>query len=306
MKKILMLTLGLLAATAISAQTQVIAHRGYHAKSGSYDNTISSLKNAQDLGIYGSECDVNETADGVLVVIHGPMHGKLNVQQNDYATVHAQALANGERIPTLDEYLEQTAKDKATKLIIEIKDHPTPQQETRVVKKTLAAVKKYKLQNQVEYIAFRQHVCDELVKYAPKGTKIAYLNGTLTPEYCKGLGYTGIDYNIGTMKKRPEWIKQCHDLGLTVNVWTVNDTEPAVVHRQRRRLHHNRQSCRGKTPARQITLRQTIHTQRRRPPVTGGDLRRVIYVCTYVSPNAAHCHTRGKYGNQAYGMLNLG
>lgn len=225
MKKILMLTLGLLAATAISAQTQVIAHRGYHAKSGSYDNTISSLKNAQDLGIYGSECDVNETADGVLVVIHGPMHGKLNVQQNDYATVHAQALANGERIPTLDEYLEQTAKDKATKLIIEIKDHPTPQQETRVVKKTLAAVKKYKLQNQVEYIAFRQHVCDELVKYAPKGTKIAYLNGTLTPEYCKGLGYTGIDYNIGTMKKRPEWIKQCHDLGLTVNVWTVNDTE---------------------------------------------------------------------------------
>ncbi|UKI17916.1 MAG: hypothetical protein L6V80_07470 [Bacteroidales bacterium] len=144
MKKILMLTLGLLAATAISAQTQVIAHRGYHAKSGSYDNTISSLKNAQDLGIYGSECDVNETADGVLVVIHGPMHGKLNVQQNDYATVHAQALANGERIPTLDEYLEQTAKDKATKLIIEIKDHPTPQQETRVVKKTLAAVKKYK------------------------------------------------------------------------------------------------------------------------------------------------------------------
>ena len=142
---------------------KVIAHRGYHAKSGSYDNTISSLKNAQDLGIYGSECDVNETADGVLVVIHGPMHGKLNVQQNDYATVHAQALANGERIPTLDEYLEQTAKDKATKLIIEIKDHPTPQQETRVVKKTLAAVKKYKLQNQVEYIDFRQHVCDEIV-----------------------------------------------------------------------------------------------------------------------------------------------
>ena len=114
MKKILMLTLCLLAATAISAQTQVIAHRGYHAKSGSYDNTISSLKNAQDLGIYGSECDVNETADGVLVVIHGPMHGKLNVQQNDYATVHAQALANGERIPTLDQYLEQTAKPSAS------------------------------------------------------------------------------------------------------------------------------------------------------------------------------------------------
>lgn len=224
MKKILMLAACLFAASAINAQTQVIAHRGFHAKSGSYDNTISSLKNAQELGVYGSECDVNETADGVLVVIHGIMHGKLNVQKTDYATLYAQALSNGERIPTLDEYLEQAAKNTATKLIIEIKDHSTPEQETRVVKNTIAAVKRHKLQNDVEYIAFRQHVCDEVLKYAPKGTKIAYLNGTLTPEYCKGLGYTGIDYNISTMKKHPEWIKQCHDLGMTVNVWTVNDT----------------------------------------------------------------------------------
>lgn len=55
-----------------------------------------------------------------------------------------------------------------------------------MVKKIVAAVKKHKLQNDVEYIAFRQHVCDEILKYAPKGTKVAYLNGSLTPEYCKG------------------------------------------------------------------------------------------------------------------------
>jgi glycerophosphoryl diester phosphodiesterase len=27
------------------------------------------------------------------------------------------------------------------------------------------------------------------------------------------------------MKKHPEWIQQCHDLGLTVNIWTVNKTD---------------------------------------------------------------------------------
>ena len=86
-------------------------------------------------------------------------------------------------------------------------------------------VKKHKLVNDVEYIAFRQHVCDELVKYGPMGIKVAYLNGTLTPEYCKDLGYAGIDYNIGVMQKNPEWIKQSQALGLTVNVWTVHDTE---------------------------------------------------------------------------------
>ena len=225
MKKFLTLALCLVASTAVFAQTQVIAHRGFHATQNSVRNSLSALKHAQDLGAYGSECDINETKDGVLIVVHGPMHGEYRVQETDFATLRAKALENGEVLPTLDEYLEQAAKNTRTKLIIEIKDHNTPSRETRVVKNILAAVKKYKLVDDVEYIAFRQHVCDELVKYGPKGIKVAYLNCTLTPEYCKDLGYTGIDYNIGVMQKNPQWIKQSHDLGLTVNVWTVNDPE---------------------------------------------------------------------------------
>lgn len=225
MKKFLTLALCLVASTAVFAQTQVIAHRGFHATQNSVRNSLSALKHAQDLGAYGSECDINETKDGVLIVVHGPMHGEYRVQETDFATLRAKALENGEVLPTLDEYLEQAAKNTRTKLIIEIKDHNTPSRETRVVKNILAAVKKYKLVDDVEYIAFRQHVCDELVKYGPKGIKVAYLNGTLTPEYCKDLGYTGIDYNISVMQKNPQWIKQSHDLGLTVNVWTVNDPE---------------------------------------------------------------------------------
>lgn len=225
MKKFLTLALCLVASTAVFAQTQVIAHRGFHATQNSVRNSLSALKHAQDLGAYGSECDINETKDGVLIVVHGPMHGEYRVQETDFATLRAKALENGEVLPTLDEYLEQAAKNTRTKLIIEIKDHNTPSRETRVVKNILAAVKKYKLVDDVEYIAFRQHVCDELIKYGPKGIKVAYLNGTLTPEYCKDLGYTGIDYNISVMQKNPQWIKQSHDLGLTVNVWTVNDPE---------------------------------------------------------------------------------
>lgn len=225
MKKILTLTACLFAAATLCAQTQVIAHRGYHAKEGSANNTISSLANAQQLGVFGSECDVNETADGVLVVIHGPNHAKMNVQKTDFATLRAQALSNGEKLPTFDEYLDQAKKNTATKLIVEVKNHPTPEQEARVVKKVLDAVKKHKLRKSVEYIGFSSFVCDQLAKTAPKGTKVAYLNGNFTPEQCKEHGYTGIDYNLGVMKKHPEWIGQCHDLGLTVNVWTVNDTD---------------------------------------------------------------------------------
>ncbi len=225
MKKLLTLAVCLFSVTALCAQTQVIAHRGYHATKNSVRNSLSALVNAQDAGVYGSECDINETADGVLVVVHGPMHEKYRVQETDFATLRAQTLANGEILPTFEEYLTQAKKNTATKLIIEIKDHNTPARETRVVKNVLKMVKKFKLVNDVEYIAFRQFVCDELVKWGPKGIKVAYLNGTLTPEYCKGLGYTGIDYSFKVMQNNPDWIKESHDLGLTVNIWTVNKPE---------------------------------------------------------------------------------
>ena len=65
MKKTFSLLIALLLASTAFAQTQIIAHRGYHAKN-STDNSISALKNAQDIKVYGSECDLNLTSDGLL------------------------------------------------------------------------------------------------------------------------------------------------------------------------------------------------------------------------------------------------
>lgn len=225
-KLLIAAVISIIAASNIFAQTQVIAHRGFHATGNSYNNTISALTNAQQLGIYGSEFDVHETRDGSLIVIHGLRHLSIsNVQDEDFATIRNLPLSNGEIVPTLDEYLEQGKQSATTRLIIEIKSHSTAEQETRVVKKVLATVEKHELSSLVEYIAFSKHVCNELVKYSPEGTKIAYLSGDLTPKQCKEAGFTGIDYSIEVTKNNPQWIKQSHELGLTVNVWTVNDTE---------------------------------------------------------------------------------
>ena len=51
MKKTFSLLIALLLASTAFAQTQIIAHRGYHAKN-STDNSISALKNAQDIKVY--------------------------------------------------------------------------------------------------------------------------------------------------------------------------------------------------------------------------------------------------------------
>ena len=224
MKKTFSLLIALLLTSTTFAQTQIIAHRGYHAKN-STENSLSALKNAQDIKVYGSECDLNMTADGFIVVAHGPNHGTNHIQSSDFKTLRQQFLKTGEVLPLLDEYLEVVKRRPETKLIIEIKNHETPAIETELVKKVLKTVKKYKLEEHVEYIAFRQHVCNQLVTLGDKDVKVAYLNGDLTPEYCKGLGYTGIDYNINVLRKRPEWIHDAHRLGMTVNVWTVNDEE---------------------------------------------------------------------------------
>ena len=224
MKKTFSLLIALLLTSAAFAQTQIIAHRGYHAKN-STDNSISALKNAQDINVYGSECDLNLTSDGYIVVAHGPNHGTHHIQSTDIQTLRKQFLKTGEVLPVLEEYLEAVKRKPETKLIIELKNHATPQKETELVKKVLKTVKKYKLEKHVEYIAFRQHVCNELVALGGKDIKVAYLNGDLSPEYCKGMGYTGIDYNFNVLKKRPEWIHEAHKHGLTVNVWTVNNPE---------------------------------------------------------------------------------
>ena len=39
------------------------------------------------------------------------------------------------------------------------------------------------------------------------------------------MGCAGPDYHFSVFKKHPEWIKECHDLGMKVNAWTVNDAK---------------------------------------------------------------------------------
>lgn len=234
MKKFIFTAVAVLATLSLSAQTQVIAHRGFHAQEGSDKNTISSLLNAQKLGVYGSECDISMSADDSLMVVHGSRHPdrripaphRVHVTKDVYKDIRAISCKGGNIVPTLREYLEQTKKYPGTKLVIEIKNHKedTPERQKFFTKKIVEMVAEFGLEKQVDYIAFSRIVCDELVKLAPNN-EIAYLNGELTPAECKQLGYTGIDYSVKVLRAHPEWIKQAHDLGMKVNVWTVNKPE---------------------------------------------------------------------------------
>ena len=56
---------------------------------------------------------------------------------------------------------------------------------------------------------------------------ISYLNGDLSPQEVKAKNWNGIDYSWKVFQKNPQWIKEAKELGLLVNVWTVN--EPKIM-----------------------------------------------------------------------------
>lgn len=90
----------------------------------------------------------------------------------------------------------------------------------------LALVKKYKTEKMTDYISFSMNICKELKRLAPVA-EIAYLKGDVSPRELKDLGMTGLDYHYKILEAKPDWVKEAHELGLTVNVWTVN--EPAKM-----------------------------------------------------------------------------
>ena len=99
----------LLTAWMLGAQqpVQICAHRGFwkSESAGKAQNSIASLKAAQDNGFWGSEFDVHLTSDGVVVVNHDPVFHLTNVQTHTYSQLTRKGkLSNGETLPTLDQF----------------------------------------------------------------------------------------------------------------------------------------------------------------------------------------------------------
>lgn len=224
MKSFLISTLLLIAVAAGAQNTKVVAHRGYWDTPDNAQNSLTALKTAQGIPVYGSEFDVNMTADGVMVVSHGPKLESIpDVQKATYKEVKKVRLKNGEKVPTLKQYLKQGKKGDI-KLIFELKVHPAGERENEAVRKSVEMVKKMKLEDKVEFISFSLEACRQLAQMMP-GCMVQYLNGKIPPKELKDMGIMGLDYHYSNFEQHPEWVKEAHNLGMIVNVWTVNKEE---------------------------------------------------------------------------------
>lgn len=208
----------------LAQQTQVIAHRGFWRAPGSAQNSIAALAKADSIGCYGSEFDVWLTADKQLVVNHDGTFKGVTMQKATCKVCSAVELDNGEQLPALEAYLWK-AQSLKTRLILELKAHQTPEQETQAVTGITEMVKGMGLESRIEYISFSLHAIKEFIRLAPQGTPAYYLGGDLSPRQLKELGCAGPDYHLSVFKKHPEWINECHELGMKVNCWTIDTVE---------------------------------------------------------------------------------
>lgn len=206
------------------AQPHVVAHRGYWRTDGSAQNSITSFQKAASIGCWGSEFDVWLTADGVPVVFHDATVNNIRIEDTTYATLMNIQLKNGEFIPTLQQYLQEALRWPDIRLIFEVKPHRNAKRDALISELSVELVNMLGLASRTDYISFSQNACKRLHELAPDA-KIAYLSGNLSPQEVKEMGLTGIDYSIGTFDKHPEWPLEAKNLGLEVNVWTVDGEE---------------------------------------------------------------------------------
>lgn len=224
-QKNVIITLLFLSSVFSTKSQEIIAHRGYWKTDGSAQNSIAALMKADTLDVYGSEVDIWLSSDGVPVVSHDAnvlLDGKkLRVQETPAAVLRKVKLANNEPLPTVEEYLTAFEKCRNTRLIVEFKTHSDKKAEDELTEKVINMIREKGLQNRVEYISFGINFVNQVRKLDP-AAPVYYLNGDLSPRVIKAIGAAGIDYHFNVLKKNPHWVKEAHDFGLKVNVWTVN------------------------------------------------------------------------------------
>ena len=206
-------------------QMGIVAHRGFWNcdEAGYAKNSIAALRCAQENGFWGSEFDVNMTSDSVLIVFHdGKIDGK-RIENYPYSEFKEHKIANGESVPTLDQYLEQGLKYPETMLVYELKPHSSKEVEDTFVNLTIDKLQEYGLLNpkRVMFISFSYHICCRLAELLPDFT-VQYLEGDKSPQMVSEDGVNGIDYHFMVFEKKPQWAEDARKLKMSTNVWTVN------------------------------------------------------------------------------------
>ncbi len=207
----------------------VIAHRGAWKDTGLPQNSLASFRAAAEMGCHGSECDVWLSADDSLVICHDATRDGKRIDSMTYEEVTSVLLENGEKIPTLREYIMTCREYPHTKLVIDLKTNKDPERTLLMLQLIDKLVKELDYERNVEYILAYHPLYETFSKMTDR--PIAYLGHyknqlpEMYPDSIMACGIKYVDYKYVHYDANPDWVKSFKRNDVHINVWTVNDEE---------------------------------------------------------------------------------
>lgn len=190
-----------------------IGHRG--ARAYETENTLESFEKAIELGVNGIECDIRESKDRKLIVIHDDNLKKVfekDLRVNE-ATLRELKEASGNRIPTLEEALRFMDR-KVEKILVELK-------EPGYEKEVLDVIREERLNDRVILVSFHEQA---LLNARKSDRKIE--TGLI---YAKHKNPVDAALKLNTQYLVPLYrfthtknVEDAHKHNLKVIVWTIN------------------------------------------------------------------------------------
>jgi glycerophosphoryl diester phosphodiesterase len=215
--------------TGPPSRTRVLGHRG--APRAAPENTLPAFAAARAEGADGVELDVHRSADGVLVVHHDADAPGLGVlAHHDFAVIRGRLPA----IPTLDEVLDEC---RGMVVNVEVKNSPHDADfdpEERAAAVVVETVRRRGLHESVLVSSFHLPAIDR-VHELDDGIATGYLV-VVDPlpiaalEIAHARGHRAVHPHLAALGEKfaPAAVDRAHELGMELNVWTVNDPDEIV------------------------------------------------------------------------------
>ncbi len=202
----------------------VIAHRGAAALAP--ENTLSSVERAIADGTDWVEIDVQETADGEVVLLHDSDFMKLagsplKIWEGSFAEVRKLDIGSwfgpefqGEPVATLEEVLLR-AKGQA-RVVIELKYYG---HDDRLAERVVAIVERTGMEDQIAVMSLERSMIEKMAALRP-----GYRTGLLAATAVGRLTEVDVDFlAVSLTLATPALVRQAHARGQDLYVWTVND-----------------------------------------------------------------------------------
>ena len=214
--------------------TAIWAHRG--AAAYAPENTLAAFELTIQLGADGVEFDVQRTKDGRLVVIHDETvnrtsngFGKIVDQTYDELRhldfAHGFAGRRNVKLPLLEDVLDLF---RPTNLTVNIELKNTIELYPGLEDEVLALVKDAGMLDCVVISSFNHSALANLRgKVSPDHLGLLLSDGLYEPwRYATWLGAGAVHPHFAALQL-PDYVWLCHEAGIKVNTWTVNDDDIA-------------------------------------------------------------------------------